>query len=180
MKRLLTVSIAALCFASSAQMVSAKEPVPMIKDGELKAPADYKSWPRSLLGVQRLDLKQVRDIYINPIGAKAKAGEKFANGTISIMEVYKAELEADGSPKKGGDGKLVKGALVKVMVMGKDAGWGDSAPAGLKNGDWVYSAYGADAKTATSDDPKACRACHLPIGEAKDFIASYDEYFKKP
>lgn len=182
MKRLTYISIAALCFAVGMPIAGAKEPapsVPSIKDGDLKIPADYKSWPKFLIGVERPDVKQVRDIYINPTGAKAKTGEKFPNGTISVMELYKAVEETDGSLKKTADGKLVKGALVKVFVMGKDAGWGATAPEGLKNGDWVFAAYGADAKTATSDDPKACRGCHLPLGDAKDFVARYDEYFQK-
>jgi len=179
MNRFVFASIAALFFASSFQIASAKEPAPMVKDGELKVPADYKSWPKFVAGVDRPDLKQVRDIYINPIGATAKAGEKFPNGTISVMELYKAELEADGNLKKGSDGKLVKGALIKVFVMGKDAGWGELAPAGLKNGDWSYSAYMADAKTPTTDAPAACRGCHLPLGDAKDYVARYDEHFQK-
>jgi hypothetical protein len=179
MNRIAYASIAALFFASSIQIANAKEPAPMLKDGELKVPADYKSWPKFLTGVDRPDLKQVRDIYINPIGAGVKPGEKFPNGTISVMELYKAELEADGSFKKSKDGKLVKGALLKVFVMGKDAGWGELAPAGLKTGDWSYSGYMADAKTPTADAPAACRGCHLPLGDAKDFIARYDEYFQK-
>ena len=179
MQRFILISLAALFLASNAQMANAKGPAPLVKDGELAVPADYKSWPKFLLGVDRPDVKQIRDLYINPIGAKTKAGEKFANGTIAVMELYKAELETGDTLKKSSDGKLVKGALLKVFVMGKDAGWGDAAPEGLKNGDWVYAGYAADAKTATTDDPKTCRACHLPLGEAKDYIHRYDEYFQK-
>jgi hemoglobin len=150
-----------------------------MKDGELAVPADYKSWPVFLAEVQRPDVKQVREIYINPIGAKATAGGQFADGTVSVMELWKAKEGPDGALMKTADGKLVKGDLAKVFVQGKFKGSGANAPEGLKNGDWVYSAYLADGKTAAPDPTAACRACHLPLGEAKDFVHRYDEYFQK-
>ena len=77
----------------------------------------------------------------------------------------------------GAGGKLERGDLLRVFVMGKGEGWGETAPQGLKNGDWVYAAYGADGKIAA--DPIApCRACHLPL-VTKDFVQRYDEYFEK-
>jgi Cytochrome P460 len=151
----------------------------LMKDGDLTVPADYKSWPTYLSEVQRPDVKQVRELYINSIGAKATAGGAFPDGTISVMELYKAKEGADGTLMKNADGKLVKGDLLKVYVMGKGKGWGETAPAGLKNGDWVYSAYLADGKTTSPDPAVSCRACHLPLGESKDYIHRYDEYFQK-
>jgi hemoglobin len=149
---------------------------PKLKDGEQAIPADYKSWPRFLSGVQRPDAKQVRDIYVNPVGAGARPSEPFPNGTVFVMENYAAGAKADGSLETGADGKLVKAGLLRVFVMGKDEGWGESAPEGLKNGDWIYSAYLANGDKA----PEAiatCRACHLPLA-AKDFVHRYDEYFR--
>ena len=151
----------------------------VMKDGDLTVPADYKSWPTYLSEVQRPDVKQVRELYINSIGAKATAGAAFPDGTVSVMELYKAKEGADGALMKSADGKLVKGDLLKVYVMGKGKGWGETAPAGLRNGDWVYSAYLADGKTASADPAVSCRACHLPLGESKDYIHRYDEYFQK-
>lgn len=148
------------------------------RDGELPVPPEYKSWPKFLSNIQRPDTKQVREIYINPIGNSAKMGEAFPNGTISVMEIYKAREAADGTPLKGPDGKFVKGELLKVGVMGKGPGWGESAPPELRNGDWVYSMYLADAKTKAPDDTSTCRACHLPLAD-KDYIFRYDEYFQK-
>lgn len=150
-----------------------------LKDGELGVPADYRSWPKFLSGIQRPDAKQIREIYLNPVGHSAKAGESFPNGTISVMEIYKARENSDGTLAKGTDGNLVKGDLAKVFVMGKGAGWGDSAqPAELKNGDWIYSAFKADAKTPSGDEIGPCRTCHLPLAN-KDFVHRYDEYFEK-
>ena len=154
-------------------------PAPVVKltDGQLPLAADYKSWPVFLKEVQRPDAKQIRDIYINTVGSKTAAGKAFPNGTVSVMELYKAKENADGTLSKGANGKLEKGALLKVFVMGKGDGWGESAPAGMKNGDWVYSAYLPDGKPAP-DPIVACRSCHLPLGESKDFVHRYDEYFQ--
>jgi len=149
------------------------------KDGELPVPADYKSWPKFLSEVQRPEVKQVREIYINPLGHRTQAGEAFPNGTVSVMEIYKAQETADGLPLKNSDGKFVKGELLKIAVMGKGAGWGESVtPVELKNGDWIYAIYLADAKTKAPDDTATCRACHLPLAD-KDYIFRYDEYFQK-
>lgn len=169
------VLVASCAQAPTAPVVTAKA----FKDGEMAVPADYKSWPTYLSGVQRPDAKQIREIWINPIGAKSIAGAPFPDGTVSVMELYKAKEGADGALMKSADGKLVKGDLLKVFVMGKGKGWGESAPAGLKNGDWVYSAYLADGKTAAPDPAVACRGCHLPLGESKDWVHRYDEYFEK-
>jgi hemoglobin len=176
MKKLL-ISLTVVAAAGCAMQPAS--PPPKLKDGEVAIPSDYKSWPKFLTDIQRPDAKQIRDIYINTVGASAKAGSPFANGTMSVMEIYKAKENADGSLMKTADGKLVKGDLAKVFVMAKGEGWGELAPAGLKNGDWSYSAYLADAKTPSPDPIAACRACHLPLGESKDFVHRYDEYFQK-
>jgi hypothetical protein len=177
MKNLFIV-VSALFLASCAQSTMVA-PTAKLKDGDLTVPSDYKSWPKFLSGIDRPDNKQVREIYINSVGAKTAKGGKFANGTVSIMELYKAQENADGTVVKSTDGKMVKGALLKVFVMGKGEGAGETAPTGLKNGDWVYSAYLADGKTVAPDPIASCRGCHLPLGEAKDFVHRYDEYFEK-
>ncbi|MEO8991583.1 MAG: cytochrome P460 family protein [Nitrosospira sp.] len=175
---IVTATVVAIVFVGCAQVPPSPQ-VQKYSDGELPVPADYKSWPKFLSDVQRADVKQVREIYINPIGHSAKMGDEFPNGTISVMEIYKVREAADGTPLKGADGKFVKGELSKIGVMGKGAGWGESVtPPELRNGDWVYSMYMADAKTKAPDDTATCRACHLPLTD-KDYIFRYDEYFQK-
>lgn len=144
------------------------------KDGELVFPADYKSWPKFAIGVQKAEAKQVRDLYLNTTGATANQGQAFPNGTVMVMELYKATMDGE-TPMTGPDGKLVKGDLAKVFVMGKGEGWGQDVPDNLKNGAWVYSAFGPDGKPLAEDFTK-CRACHAPLAQ-KDFVHRYDEYF---
>lgn len=170
---------AALCslLAGCAPMTP-QAPVAQLKDGELTVPANYRSWPKFLAAVQRPDAKQVRDIYMNPAATAGTAAKGFPNGTVFVMENFAAAENSDGTLKQGSDGKLVKAALLRVFVMGKNEGWGASAPEGLKNGDWIYAAWLASGEKAP-DPTIACRACHLPLTASKDFVHRYDEYFAK-
>jgi hemoglobin len=151
-------------------------PVASGPDGQLAFPLDYKSWPKFLVEIPKTEAKQIRDIYINPTGAGTSAGQSFPNGTVMVMEIYKAKTDGE-KLMIGMDGKLVKGDLAKVFVMGKDQGWGNKVPENLKNGDWVYSAYDSSSKPLMEDFTK-CRACHTPLAQ-KDFVHRYDEYFEK-
>jgi hypothetical protein len=148
----------------------------MPKDGELAFPSDYKSWPTFLSGVQKPDA--VRDLFVNPVGAKTQHGQLFPNGTILVMEIYHAKTDAAGNFEKGADGLLVKTDPAKVFVMQKEAGWGANAPANLKNGDWIFSAFKPNGDPLETDYTQ-CRSCHLPLGDAKDYVHRYDEYFEQ-
>ena len=172
------LALAALTLALAAcAPMTAPAPVAPLKDGELAIPANYRGWGKFLSAVQRPDAKQVREIYMNPAAAAGTAAKGFPNGTVFVMENYAAAANADGSLKQGGDGKLVKGYLLRVFVMGKNEGWGAAAPEGLKNGDWIYAAYLANGDKAP-EATVTCRACHLPLLN-KDFVHRYDEFFAK-
>ena len=175
MIRHLALAISAIVLGSCADLPSA--PAVSYKDGEMPVPAGYQNWPRFLVNVQRPDAKQVRDIYVNTIGAAVQKGRAFADGTVFVMENYAARENPDGTLMTGADGKLVKGNLLRVFLMGKGRGWGASAPEGLANGDWVYASYGADGKPA-ADVTLTCRACHIPYARF-DFVHRYDEYFEQ-
>ncbi|HEX4879965.1 MAG TPA: cytochrome P460 family protein [Limnobacter sp.] len=138
---------------------------PAPKDGELAMPSDYRAWPVFLAGIEK-PTGHVRDIYINKTGAAANKGEPFANGTVSVMDIYKAEKTGD---------KLTKTALEKVFVMYKGKDWGSAAPEGLKTGDWVYAAFEPNGQPAKVDYA-TCRGCHLPLAK-DDYVFHYDKYF---
>jgi hemoglobin len=165
----------ALAFALTACAQPPSAPPALVADGQLAAPAGYKTWRPFLANVQRPDNGQVRDIYVNDAGAKTTPGSAFANGSVFVMELYAAVANADGSYATGADGRLVRGELKKIFLMAKGEGWGATYPdAALRNGDWVYAAYLADGATPAPDDLITCRACHLPHAE-KDFVHRYDE-----
>ena len=179
-RRVFALASLALALAACSPMPAQPPvaPVAQLKDGKLPVPVDYKSWPKYLSAVQRPDAKQVREIYMNTVATTGTAAKGFPNGTVFVMENYAAAENPDGSLKQGADGKLVKAGLLRVFVMGKNEGWGASAPEGLKNGDWIYAAYMAGGEKS-ADSTLTCRACHLPLTASKDFVHRYDEYFAK-
>ena len=173
-----SVALAALCLAAATGCAplatSAPPPVTALQDGEVPLPAGYAGWPKFLSAVQRPDLKQVREIYVNPPGLAARSAQPYPHGTTFVMENYAAQLDAAGNPVTGADGKLVKGRLLRVFVMSKGPGFGSAAPAALNNGDWAYASYDA-AGMKTTDALAACRTCHLPQA-GKDYVFRRDEF----
>lgn len=145
---------------------------------DLAVPASYRAWPVFLSAVQRPDIGEVRDIYINEVGAGATEGEAFPEGTVLVMDLFQAEQDAAGNFLKDDQGNLVKGALANVFLMGKEAGWGAYAPPDMGNGDWLYFPYEADGTTHVAGPTDACFSCHLPIGASQDWVQRYAEYFK--
>lgn len=148
-------------------------PPPVLKDGELALPAGYKTWPRFLPTIDRPDVKQVRDIYMNPVATQVKAGEPFPQGSRFVMEIYAAATLADGTVRTDGN-RLVKGPLMHVYVMGKEAQWGADVPELLRNGNWIYSAFKPDG-TPNTPIVNTCRGCHTPL-KREDFVFHLDRY----
>jgi len=144
-----------------------------LADGELELPADYKSWPTFLSGIQKAETKQIRDIYLNSVAEGADAAP-LPDGSLLVMEIYSVKTDEAGAATTDADGNMEKAGLSKIFVMGKNAGWGAGLPEGLANGSWVYAAYEADGSAATVDY-NACRACHAPLG-AQDYVHRYEEY----
>ena len=162
--------------AACALLLAACASTPVARDGDLAVPPDYAGWPKFLSAVQRPDAKQVREIYMNPAATAATASTGFGPGTVFVMENYAALETTDGKLATDAEGKLIKAELLRVFVMGKGAGWGQEVPESLRNGNWVYASYLADARSKGPEDLTTCRACHLPLAN-KDFVPRYDEHF---
>ena len=175
-KSIVTVLIFTFIGCASMSMTPTAQSGSTPKDGELAFPSDYKSFSTFLKGIQKPNA--VRDLYINKVGAEAHPGKPFTNGSILVMEIYNAKKDAGGNFEKDAQGKLVKSELAKVYTMQKGERWGTQAPEGLKNGDWIFSAFTPNGDRLDVDYAK-CRSCHMPLGEAKDFVHRYDEYFEK-
>jgi hemoglobin len=172
----LKISLAVIAAAAVlAGCASAPPAAPPTKDGELAMPTGYKSWPRFLPTIDREDVKQVRDIYMNPVSTQVKKGEAFPQGSRFVMEIYAAAANADGSLRKDANGRLVKGNLMHVYVMGKEANWGGDVPEAIRNGNWIYSAYKPDG-SANTPIVNTCRGCHTPL-KKDDYVIHVDRYF---
>ncbi|MCP9439505.1 MAG: cytochrome P460 family protein [Nitrospira sp.] len=148
----------------------------LLKDGEVPFPTGYQSWPKFLSSVQRPDVKQVRELFINQVGSKAVKGQPFPHGTVMVMELHKVKLEGE-RPVTGTDGRLIKDGLAKIFVMAKGAGWGQEVHESFKTGEWVFGVFSPDGKPLV-EEFNNCRVCHKPLAD-KDFVHRYDEYFEK-
>ena len=169
---LITAALAATALSGCA---TGPAPVALLKDGELTVPADYKQWPRFLPTIDRADARQVRDIYMNTAATKARPGEPLPQGSRFVMEIYAAAAHPDGSLRKDAAGKLVKGPLLHVYLMGKEATWGQDVPEPVRNGNWIYAAYKPDG-SANPALNGTCRGCHTPLKD-KDYVFHLDRYF---
>jgi len=122
--------------------------------------------------VDRYDIKQYRELYGTPDAVKAaREGKPLPSGTVLTLVQYKAQVDAQGNPLKGPNGRFIKGDLVGYTVMEKRAGWGSEYPAEMRNGEWEYAVFSADRKLNEKANYKACFACHKPH-EKQDFVIS--------
>lgn len=172
-----TLGLALGLMAGAVVLTGCATPTPAaapLKDGELALPAGYKTWPRFLSTIDRPDVKQVREIFLNPTAARIRPGEAFAQGSRFVMEIYAAATQPDGTPRMEA-GRLVKGNLLHVYVMGKEEGWGGDVVEALRTGNWIYAAYKPDG-TANTPLVTTCRGCHVPYRK-DDFVIHLDRYF---
>lgn len=122
--------------------------------------------------LDRPDVKQVRDIYINPEALKpARDGQPLAPGTVLTIVVFKAKLDAQGTPVKDDTGRFIKGELDHINVMEKRQGWGTEYPDDIRNGEWEYANFRADG-SLVKRDYKPCFGCHKPMANT-DYVFTY-------
>jgi hypothetical protein len=118
--------------------------------------------------------KQVVKIFANDTAlASAKDGAPLESGSVIVMEVYKAELDADDQPVVGADGFFVPAELAAITVMETRAGWGADYPDEWRNDEWEFAAFTADDHSLVERDYQPCFACHKPLAEA-DYLFSFD------
>jgi hypothetical protein len=126
--------------------------------------------------VDRADLKQVRELFVTRFAfEEVKAGRPLPSGTVITMVNYKAKLGADGQPEKDANGRFIKtNDIAGFAVMEKRAGWGAEYPPEMRNGEWEYRAFKADATVNDKADLKTCFMCHRPL-DKQDFVFSMDK-----
>ncbi len=125
--------------------------------------------------VDRADNKQYRELYVSADAlAAAKAGKPTPSGTVVTLVQYAAKLDAAGNPEKAANGRFIKTNIIGYTVMEKRTGWGTEYPDAQRNGEWEYQAFKADKTPNTAANLTACFNCHKPLGDAKDFLFSYD------
>jgi hypothetical protein len=136
-------------------------------------PSDYKTQHELYTTVDKSDPKRghsVRSMYVNHEAYEAaRAGQPLPSGTVIIMEVYKAKLDAQQAPLKDAAGRFIKDDLSGVFVMAKQTGWGADYPPELRNGEWEYARFLPDGSRHDKTDMTTCFQCHKPMSQ-QDFV----------
>jgi hypothetical protein len=118
--------------------------------------------------------KQVVKIFANDVAlASAKDGAPLDSGSVLVMEVYKAKLDADENPVIGGDGYFEPDEMVAVTVMETRDGWGAGYPEEWRNDEWEFAAFSPDDHALVERDYQPCFACRKPLHES-DYLFSFD------
>jgi hypothetical protein len=97
----------------------------------------------------------------------AKSGGPLAPGSVFVMEIWKAALDASGNPVPGEGGTFQPGELSGIAVMEKRADWPADYPAGERAGEWGFALYDKTGQPKTND--LACAGCHQPFA-GQDYV----------
>jgi len=126
---------------------------------------------------QRIDFegrKQVRFYSANTTAlAAAKAGGAFPAGAYLLVEIFKAQINAEGKLIRGADGQLVVGERAAFTAMEKQAGWGQVVPDILRNDDWRYAVFSVEGEHRAGLNEGPCLACHKPLTDS-DYTFTYE------
>jgi hypothetical protein len=138
-------------------------------------PESYKDKFKHYTTVSRDDdRKQVVKLFANDAAlASAADGAPLDHGSVIVMEVYKAKLDANEAPVIGDDGFFVPSELAAIAVMESGEGFGADYPDELKNGTWEYALFNGDG-SRIERETTACFECHKPLHDA-DYLFSFEQ-----
>lgn len=124
------------------------------------------------------EIKEIREAYTNAEALKGiRPGQPLPSGTILSLPTFKARVNDKGELVKDPNGRLVRGALDRVVVMEKRTGWGVEYPDDLRNGEWEYARFRADGTRDPQANIKGCFECHKPESK-RDFVFTLDKILK--
>ena len=140
----------------------------------IKFPENYRTTFTHYQSVDRANPKQIGELYANSVAINSlKSGDKFANGSVLIMEIYNAKLDKDGTPILNDKGRRIKAGLKVIAVREKQPGWGAKWPEDVRNEDWDSIFFSPKSKQPLKKDYTACQECHKPLTDA-DYTFSYE------
>jgi hypothetical protein len=120
------------------------------------------------------DRKQVVKIFANDVAlASAKDGAPLDSGSMIVMEIYKAKLDAEEKPVVGSDGFFEPDEMAAIAVMESREGWGADYAEEIRNGTWEYALFDAKEHALVDRDYQPCFECHKPLHES-DYVFSFD------
>ena len=93
--------------------------------------------------------------YANAIAIQAaRAGQTLPDGSIIVVVNHEAKKDASGA--------VVAGAVKSYTGMESRAGWGDSIPSLVRNGNWDYALFNAEKVRNDALNQVQCLVCHKP------------------
>lgn len=135
-------------------------------------PRDYAS-SLQLAGVATgKSSPEIMTTYVNALAASVTRVDQlpFPNGSVIAMEFANASRDGEGQVLRDAQGQPVKGEIVRVDVMRRGAGFGESYGE-ARAGEWEFASYRPDGATLVTPDKAAhCAACHRKVGPGKDFV----------
>jgi cytochrome c553 len=141
--------------------------MPALAASPVSVPENYRSTYTKYLTLDMPETKQVRYAWASPVAAAAaKAGKPLPDGSVIVIEVNSAKLDADRKPIVGADGHLVPDQTTGYSVMAREAGWGDAVPEMLRNQNWRYALFNAAKQQRPGINQAECLACHKPQDKA--------------
>jgi len=170
----LPVSATALCLTvlqPSCDSTTAPETPPSLPEptfDQVGLPSDYATTFRPFYVLDRPDNRQVRVVYANDV---ADTGAPFKNGSVLVMETYRARLDAQNVPVRDANGRYERDALLGIFVMRKDK-WFGRRYREHQTGDWEYASFLPDKTPSVVGDAAAagCAICHLDAGPSRDWV----------
>ena len=137
-------------------------------------PADWQARFIRYAVVERVDRKQVMQMYVNPEAyAAAKPGEPLPQGTLLVMAAYRARLGPDGTPLRDQQGRMIPEATATgYNVQEKQPGWGEGYGPERRNGEWEYARFQADG-SRNDGSVDSCFSCHLQTRPQQDFAFNF-------
>ncbi len=107
--------------------------------------------------------KERRSIYANKIAlVAARAGKPLPDGSVIVVEKFKAQLDQDGKPIKNRSGAYIADRRAGYSVMERRAEWGRDFPELIRNDNWQYGVFEADGSARSNVNQASCLVCHKP------------------
>lgn len=118
--------------------------------------------------------KTIAEIFVNATGVTSGPGDvPLASGTVIVMKLYRARIDAGDQLVRDDAGRLVKGdATGALLVMEKRSGWGADYGA-VRNGEWEYASFGIGGERRQIEN-KGCLECHGALTEFDYVFTRYE------
>lgn len=165
-----------LCIAACAPARQIITPTPdpgIFPDSAVPYPAGYRDKFVYFLTVDRLDAT-VRDLYISPEALdELRRGNPLPEDAIIVIEGYRAQVDDNGDPMTGPDGRYIKAAPFEMLhVMHRRSDWSDADfPSVVRAGRWNFGSFDVNTGARFDEDLAACFNCHQAMANT-DFLYS--------